>query len=225
MGTFTSLSPDALDNNGIDGILKILADSTAAEIDNGRTWYTRANRFAAKLAALSGLRLETVAAVLARLSPQVSWADNKGAALEICCQTENRPLCDKCYPDNVRRAEDIARANDSATIALEVLPRKGYSRPKISAFYGNIAAPDKDGTATVDTWAIRVWLGDPGAPAYRITIKQSRRIQADYLRAASHAGMRSHELQAIVWVAAHRISKEREQRSLFEVPAGIAYKI
>lgn len=219
------LDNETLAAHSVDGILATLADSTAAEYQTGRLWYRRANRFARKLATLSGLRPDTVAAVLARLSPQVSWADNKTAALEICCKLDTQPAAGRCYPDNVIRAEDIVAADNDETIAAEVLPRKGYARPKISAFYRNIANPDEDGIATVDTWAIRVWLGDCCGPSHTVTLKQSRKIQADYIAAGRIAGLLSHELQAIVWVAAHRLAKEHEQRSLFDTGIGLSFKI
>lgn len=211
--------------HSVDGILATLADSTAAEYETGRGWYRRANRFARKLAALSGLDNDTVAAVLARLSPQVSWADNKAAALEICCKLDTQPAAGRCYPDNVFRAEAIVSADNEEVIAAEVLPKKGFARPKISAFFRNIANPEIDGIATVDTWAIRVWLGDCSGDSHTVTLKQSRKIQADYIAAGRIAGLLSHELQAIVWVAAHRLAKEREQRSLFDFGIGLTYKI
>lgn len=217
------LPNSTLNENTVNGILKILGEATQTEHDAGRSWYRRAHRFAAKVAALSGKQPATVAAVIARLSPQVSWADNKTAALEICAGLENRPACAQCYPDNVRRAEDIAAADNVETIALEVLPRKGYSRPKISAFYQNISRPDIDGIATVDTWAIRVWLGEIDGAAHTVTAKQSKRIQADYIAAATMADMLSHELQAVVWLCAHRLAKEGLQRSLFDI--GLAFKV
>jgi len=217
------LQNSALEENDIHGILKILDEATPAEYDNGRQWYRRAHRFAAKVAALSGKNPHTVAAVIARLSPQVPWSDNKAAALEICCATDERPACTVCYPDNVIRAEDIAAADNAEVIALEVLPRKGYARPKISAFYTNIADPELDGVATVDTWAIRVWLGDCTGLAHTITAKQSRKIQADYINAARVANLLTHELQAVVWVAAHRLAKQGAQRDLFDTE--LSFKI
>lgn len=220
----TRLDNSVLAEHGIDGILKILADSTAAEYEIGRHWYRRANRFAAKVAALTGKRPATVAAVLARLSPQITWADNRAACLAVCAGIDSATL-DQCYPDNIRRAERIAAEDTDEVIAAEVLPRKGYARPKISAFFHNIANPEIDGIATVDTWAIRIWLGDCMGDAYRVTAKQSRKIQADYIAAGRIAGLLSHELQAIVWVAAHRLAKEGLQRSLFDIGIGLSFKI
>ena len=207
---------------GTDGILKILADATQDEYANGLLWYDRAHRFARKVSVLTGHRLETVAAVIARLSPQVSWRDNKLAAWEILTQSEYAAAT-RCYPDNVHRAEDIAAADSVAAVTEHVLPRKGYARPKISAFYRNIADPTCDGIATVDTWAIRVWLGDVLSSARTVSLKQSKAIQRDYVDAGQLAGLLSHQLQAVVWVAAHRLAKEGLQRNLFDF--GLTFKI
>jgi hypothetical protein len=209
-------------HSGPDTILGVLSECTAAEYENGRLWYRRANRFARKLAALAGKKPETVAAVLARLSPQVSWADNKAAALEVCCGTEYE-AANRCYPDNVLRAEALASEDSEAEIAKQVLPQKGYKRPKISAFYRNISAPEDPQAVTVDTWAARIWIGDCEAPALRISQAESERIQADYREAAAIAGLLPQELQAVVWIGAHRIAKERGQRNLFEI--GLSFKI
>ena len=128
-----------------------------------------------------------------------------------------------CYPDNILRAETIAEADTDEAIASEVLPRKGYARPKISAFYQNIVAPDCAQTVTVDTWAGRIWVGDCEAPSVRISAKESARIQSDYRSAADISGLLPQELQAITWVGAHRIAKEYGQRNLFDI--GLAFKI
>ena len=209
-------------HSGANSILKTLADCTAAEWHHGRTWYRTAHRFCNKVAALTGKRPDTVAAVIARLSPQVSWADNKSAALEICGNGAG-DACGRCYPDNVLRAEEIASANDSATIAAQVLPLKGYKRPKISAFYRNITQPQCAQSVTVDTWAARIWIGNCEAPAQRISANESARIQRDYIAAAELCSLLPQELQAITWIGAHRIRKESGQRNLFDI--GLQFKI
>lgn len=210
-------------HSGPDAILGVYSECIASEHAHGAVWYQTAHRFAHKVAALTGKRHATVCAVIARLSPQVSWADNKAAALAVCAAGAVSGA--NCYPDNILRAERIAAADNDAVIAAEVLPvkAKGYKRPKISAFYRNILAPEDSHTVTVDTWAARIWLGDCLAPELRITQAESERIQEDYRAAASIACVLPQVLQAIVWVGAHRIRKEYGQRNLFEV--GLTYKI
>jgi hypothetical protein len=209
-------------HSGPNAILKTLADCTSEEWHHGRTWYRLAHRFCKKVAALTGKDPDTVAAVIARLSPRVSWADNKIAALEICGNGAGN-AAGRCYPDNVIRAEEIAAANDSATIAAQVLPMKGYKRPKISAFYRNITEPNCPQSVTVDSWAARIWIGDCEAPTLRITAKESVRIQRDYIAAATLCDLLPQELQAITWIGAHRIRKESGQRNLFDI--GLQFKI
>lgn len=209
-------------HSGVNAILKVYGDCLTTEHAHGRAWYRHANRFAAKVAALTGKHPDTVAAILARVSPQVAWSDNKAAALEIASGAAGN-ACAGCYPDNVARAERIAELDNAEVIAAEVLPRKGYARPKISAFYVNISAPEDAHTVTVDTWAARIWIGDCETPALRISSKESARIQADYRTAAAVAGVLPQVLQAIVWVGAHRMARDNGQRSLFDI--GLQFKI
>ena len=208
---------------GVNAILAVYADCLPHERAAGATWYRTAHRFAKKVAAVTGKDFRTVCAVLARISPQVSWADNKTAALEICSAAGAGAAAARCYPDNVHRAEDIAAEDSSAAIAREVLPTAKYKRSKISAFYRNIAEPADPQSVTVDTWAARIWCEDCAAPALRISLAESTRIADDYRSAAAIAGYLPQELQAIVWIGAHRIAKDRGQRSLFN--AGLQFKV
>ena len=102
-----------------------------------------------------------------------------------------------------------------------MLPK--YPRPKISEFYRNISNPTNPQPVTVDTWAAKVWTGQIDRDAVTVLDNESTRIGDDYRVAAGIADLLPQELQAIVWIAAHRIVREAGQRSLFEV--GLAFKI
>lgn len=209
------------DHCGVTAILSVLADCTESEHSNGRKWYKTANRFSHKVSTRTGLRIETVCAVIARLSPQCEWQENKRGAIEVC---NGRPIYGlNIYGDNVYRAGLIAEADSDKVIAEQVLPRKGYERPKISKFYANILNPSDASAVTIDTWAGRIWIGDCNAPSVTINAADSARIQADYIAAAHTVNLLPQELQAITWVGAHRIRKEKGQRSLFDI--GAHYKI
>ena len=207
------------DHDGVSAVLDIYARCLPAEKANGISWYWTANRFARKVSALTSKRPETVAAILARISPQITWAENKKAALEIAAGD----VASAGYPDNIARAYDIAAEDSEAAIAREVLPTSKYARPKISAFYRNIANPETVGLVTVDTWAARIWVGDVDLTNLTVSAGESSRIQADYTSAAHIAGLLPQEIQAITWVGAHRIKKDKGQHSLFEV--GLVFKI
>ena len=211
-------------HNGISAILGTYANALPHEISDGTLWYSRANRFANKVAALTGKRPQTVAAIIARLSPQIRWDLNKVAALEVAAESPS-VACDSIFSDNVNRALTIAGEDSDEAIAAQVLPiLPKYKRAKISRFYANIVAPDNAVAVTVDTWAAKIWIGERiDAPKLLITDSASARIRADYRSAATLVGILPQTLQAITWVAAHRIVTEKGQRSLFEV--GLLHKI
>jgi len=199
-------------HRGTDRILECYALCTVDEIANGLTWYRNANRFARKVASLTAKRPETVAAILARISPQIAWQDNKIAALQIASGAASG----YGYPDNIARAERIAEADSEAVIAREVLPTAKYARPKISAFYRNIAYPETVGPITVDTWAARIWLGDVDRTDLKVSAPESKRIQRDYAEAAHIASVLPQNLQAIVWLGAHRLKRAKGQIGLYD---------
>lgn len=207
------------EHDGISAIFDVYALCLPSEKVHGRTWYRHANRFARKLGALSGKRTATVAAVIARLSPRITWAENKNSAFDVC----HGRAASVGYPDNVRRAELIADSDTDEAIAEHVLPHGKYKRPKISEFYRNIADPTNARAVTVDTWAARIWCGDCELTGLKVSADESARIQDDYRLAASVADILPQELQAIVWIGAHRIAKDNGQGSLFSV--GLQFKI
>lgn len=209
-------------HDGRASILEILAECTPGEIADGEVWYSRAHRWSKKAATLTGKRPKTIAAILARVSPQVAWAENKAAALEIASGAPST-ACDGCYPDNVVRALEIAEYDSDEAIARQVLPHGKYKRPKISAFYRNISTPADPHTVTVDTWAARIWIGDCRQASLKVSEADSVRIQNDYREAALVCGRLPQILQAITWVGAHRIKRDGGQRNLFQV--GLADKI
>ena len=86
-----------------------------------------------------------------------------------------------------------------------------------------IANPETVGLVTVDTWAARIWVGDVDLTNLTVSAGESSRIQADYTLAAGTVGILPQEIQAITWVGAHRIKKDKGQHSLFEV--GLIFKI
>ena len=211
-------------HNGISAILGTYASAYPHEVSDGALWYSRAHKFCNKVAALTGKRPETVAAIVARISPRIRWQLNKVAALEIASEKPSS-ACDDIFSDNVNRALEISALDSQEAIALQVLPiLPKYPRAKISRFYRNILAPSDSYAVTVDTWAAKIWIGeDIQAPTIRIDTKVSARIRADYRSAAALVGISPQALQAITWVAAHRIVNEKGQRSLFEV--GLLHKI
>ena len=121
-------------------------DATRKEKAHGAVWYRRANEYARQLSHFSGLSLAQVAAIIARLSPQVHWETNRLAAIEICTRTPLENAL-RCYGRNVSIAEAI---RDGAPVSQFF---RGATGPKITAFFSNVYAPETSNAVTVDSWA------------------------------------------------------------------------
>lgn len=127
--------------------------ATPADVERGAHWYGDAGRVVADIARLSGDTPETVAAVIAQLSPRTTWSRNVAGAYALCCSGKE-----------LTRAEGILRANYTRAARALLTGRQNgdpvatINGPKTRAFARNILG---DRTAvTVDIWAARIAL-DP----------------------------------------------------------------
>lgn len=101
-------------------------------------WYESANKFCAQTARVFNLSVETVAGIVAALSPQLNWDKNKfNAVTLIAALVSNSPLPKlMAYPANVQKA--IAIFNGQSP--LDVLGENGnkITGKKVQSFYRNI---------------------------------------------------------------------------------------
>lgn len=213
-------------HKGSAAVLSVYRAAEPVEYQDGRAWYATARAELAAMARRYHSTLNIAAAACARMSPQVAWRDNleaTRAVLSAAYHRESEPLVATVYPYNLSAAMDIARARFNGGNVREVIrehlaPLKGKPRPKISAFYDNLARANS-AAVTIDAWAIRIWLGDCAAPAMTATPKQIARIAKDYRAAANRIGLRGYELQAVTWVAAHRLARGPNGLLPFDVAA------
>ena len=158
----------------------------------GREWYSRALREAAAMRPSDPHR---AAAVVAALSPQVSWRLNLRAARAIL-RDPYRAYGERSgipgYAANLKKAAAIA-----AGAPYGKGPGDGFGgpAPKVRAFWAAICG-DLD-SVTLDVWAMRAaGLGNGRAPAgdqYRVGVLA-------YRAAARRLGVHARDLQAIVWI-------------------------
>jgi hypothetical protein len=158
-------------------------------ITAGRNWYPDAGSIAADIAESTGYRIDTVAAVIAALSPQTRWSINILAAQAICDGNHAR------YPSMLGSNHARALAvlgSDNPTAMLG-------NGPKVNAFAENILG-DPD-TVTIDSWAVRAALGTTTTPLdvilKRVGVYDD--LASCYRAAARIVGERPCDLQAIVW--------------------------
>jgi len=158
----------------------------------GRSWYHDAHDHAVRLAAIAGVTVERMAAILAVLSPRSSWGTNIRNATAIA----------EARWDDVRGLRrNVAKALaliDGAPISAHV------TGPKVAAFLHNIAFPDTSNMVTVDSWAAGVAMGRrlSNAEMSALNITQRARIVAAYQDVASDLGLLPHEVQAVCWCEA-----------------------
>lgn len=163
------------------------------ELHEGRHWYDEANRQARIMALAYGVPVETAAAIIAVLSPQVSWTRNVAMARELFATGATSGL-----GANVEKAQALlAGAN----------PDDVVSGPKVSCFYANILDPSGH-EITVDRHAFDIAQGrrtdDKTRGQLALKGHYARYCQA-YQLVADELGIGACQLQAITWVTWRRI--------------------
>jgi hypothetical protein len=154
------------------------------EIEQGTQWYDNARAEAHTLATAHNTDTPTVAAMIAALSPRITWDETLKAAKELLRHKS--------------RAKGIAGFRMNHTKALRILagesPNDVLGGKKVTNFFRNILG---DGDAiTVDTWAARA------AGETRPLDRHNRyeRIANAYRSVAREIGLEPRQFQAVIWL-------------------------
>ena len=172
----------------VDRIVRTFKRATAADIEAGATWYGDGEVFVRDLAAQTGHDVETVATVVAHLSPRTTWQRNLYGATMLLT-TGTAPTCIAANVDRARRALD---SDD---------PRGTLNGPKTRRFAANLLG-ERD-VVTVDVWAIRVALGnrdDAEQVLSRVGVYDA--VERAYQIAAQRLGVDAVTVQATTWIVA-----------------------
>jgi hypothetical protein len=197
MSTTTTKRPSGLAKSGLRAssitarIVRHYRAASPEMVTAGRNWYPEAGSIAADIAESTGTRIDTVAAVIAALSPQTRWSTNIAAAQAIC--DGNRTRYPSMLGSNHLRALDVLGRDN---------PADGLGNgPKVHAFYENILGTPE--VVTIDSWAVRAALGSTPIPVTLDTLLKRSGVYSDladcYRAAALIVGERPCDLQAIVW--------------------------
>ena len=182
----------------------------------GCDWYPSALKIAIRIATKYGLRVETVAGVIAALSPSNKWERNvydaealikvwrAGATRDEVLDPDN-PIIRVCtYLLQKTKAWDILTTSDPVVDIL-----KGV---KTIEFFNCITNPALDDVC-IDGHAYSVWLGErvtvhkvPNLTGkIRHTIKQDYRDACSFINEELDEHYTTADLQAITWVTHKRI--------------------
>jgi hypothetical protein len=171
-----------------DRIVTTWKRATSADLDNGAGWYAEGEKLVDELADEFELTRESVAAVIAHLSPRTTWSRNTQGARALLA-TGAAP---GCLGANVDRARDALESAD---------PLATLNGPKTSRFALNLLG-DRD-AVTVDVWAVRVALGDrDDLDQVLARVGMYAAIEHAYRTAARRMGVDPTTMQATTWVVA-----------------------
>lgn len=183
-------------------LLTLYQERTLQDTLDGLRWYPDANYIVREWAVTYGLSVETVACIVAAISPQCSWDRNLIIADDIL---NRRPASvGGALHANLAKAECIR--NDRAKIMLPYFPHG----PKVNTFAANLAGNYT--IATVDTHGLQAALNDVQA-TYTLRWTPYQVFSQCYVNVAHTVGLLPAYFQAIIWhVWKRRYPWERKQQ-------------
>jgi hypothetical protein len=164
-------------------IVRTFERATVADIEAGARWYDEAGDLAASLAAQHGHDVETVAAVIAALSPRTPWSRNVAGTVALLDDPDSPPTY-------------LLGRNVSTALGV-IEDGRELTGPKTRAFAANIAG-DRE-AVTVDVWACRVAHLDEDALSRKGAYDA---VAHAYRLAARRVGVDPATCQATTWIVA-----------------------
>lgn len=188
-------------------LLRLYHQATDADIVQGIAWYPEARRIVCEWGTTYCFHDDTVAGVIAALSPQQEWSRNLIMADDILA---GRPPSVLGLRSNIIKARLMRDSNPLENLSTRML-RLFPGGPKVNSFALNLAGDNS--VVTVDTHAMQAGLNDVTA---RYTLKWAPyRVFAEcYARAAVMVSRPPAEFQAIIWHAWKRLYPVGTKRQL-----------
>lgn len=171
----------------------------------GRGWYDAQREMVRELAALHGIDVETIAAVIAALSPMTRWTENVAGAIRMLREFERDPngLAPRgctLFWKNAAKAWWLLHGHNG--LGGPMTPAQAFAQsPKVFAFWRNLIGDENE--VTVDTWMLRA-MGVGERFGNGLKPKPYRELAQDIRDAARRVGETPAQFQAIVWVAIRR---------------------
>lgn len=195
--------------------------ATATDHVEGMEWYARARRLCLDIGDRHGVSVERAAAVVAVLSPRLSWELNVRLAWLAFAQGEDWHKL-PCLTANSDKAYALVNGEDPANVV---------SGPKVTAFWRTIVDPSGANTVVVDRHAIGVALGRP-ATKYELQKygkgKHYAAVAECYVRAArilsreTGQNLSPSDVQAITWTYWRRTRATRRVVTAFDLSSGVS---
>lgn len=173
---------------GIDNIITVYNQASQEEKEYWGRWYHNAKDDVIKLAKNHKIQFETMAAIVAVLSPGNKWKGNLLAAERVM---QGSPKVN-AYPTSLKKANKIKNSGDVSLV----------TGPKVTVFYKSLLDPEsvKD-NLVLDGHAINIWRGEKKAlKGLKKPSKETReKMVNDYLEAAKRLKVPVQAVQAVTW--------------------------
>jgi len=170
-----------------DRIVATFKRATPANVEAGARWYCEGEQFIDALAAQTGRSRESVATVVAHLSPRTTWKRNLFGATMLLTTGE----APTCIGTNVDRARRSLLSDD---------PINTLNGPKTRRFALNLLG-DRE-AVTVDMWAAKIALGHDDYEPVLTRAGAYDAIEHAYQVAARRIGVDPVTVQATTWIVA-----------------------
>lgn len=183
-------------------IAHVYRTRTAADHHAGARWYPTARALVTRWAHRYHLPRETVAGIIAAISPQCDWPTNKRLARAIL-QGRRPGSLGGALRKNLEKAARIRRAR--ARDVARYFPHG----PKVQAFARNLAGDDSE-QITIDRHA----AGAAGGRTRKwgsLTPKQYATLAQAYRDVAQALHLPPARLQAIIWVSWKRRTRRKDR--------------
>lgn len=197
----------------INNILAVYFQASKIDTIEGEQWYANAHQIAVRISDEFGLPINTVAGVIAALSPNNKWEGNIIDAENLI----------KAYSFEIKYPK-VATFSLNKAKAITILERKLSSHSdieqvlsgnKVIAFYQQIATNAKCDVVTVDGHAYNIWNGSataldevPGiSNKLYATVSEDYREAAKIINKVQGMNYSAAQIQAITWVAWRRMIK------------------
>lgn len=181
----------------VQNIINVFEQANDEEFEAGVAWYGVAHEIAIDL----GLGAKTGAGVIAALSPQLGWAPNIAAAVNLVKEDNPRPAGIGPFIEKARRIRDGEE------------PEAVLGGRKVRSFYRNILYPGRPGPVTVDRHAVSVATDIVDIRALDKT-GFYQMVAAAYRGAGRLLNLYPHQAQAITWLTYRRLLDEQGARGI-----------
>lgn len=188
--------------------------ATNTEVNEGFKWYADAQQFARELSEKYNTPFIQVCGIIAALSPQITWEQNKVLAVTFL-RTNNVKNTAKVRVYKCRAIKETINESD----ILEILSPNGNFL-KTRKFFINIYDFNRVEAVTIDRHAIGVATQAHNKTDSiqendrRMTVKQYQFFETAYIRAAQILGLTPNQLQAVTWVTYRRLRELPEHKTV-----------